>query len=320
MAHHNYYRRRSREGEIGMNHMASRLFKLRGIGLSASAALLGTLFACSGDDNSKPPAVDGDASCATSTTTVTATATGSTSGSTSKSTSTSSATSVADAATDAPVTDSAPDQSTSDAPVGPPPALNICAQLDSIYSITASERGNPWAWPAVITSGFPTKDRTGADADIHTGFDGFENLVADDCRIANFFNDGGNGLQWADNVQAWEQRIFGCPVVSDAGGLPGGFGFALVPPQDFGVDGGVPQQLTRADLKRLGDTFVEAVIEAVTTQVTDPANTNVPLDSPLLTTEQIDGIQAWVAYEETLYPSIDTSATTDTTFSHSTCP
>jgi hypothetical protein len=151
------------------------------------------------------------------------------------------------------------------------------------------------------------------------GWAGYENLIYDDCAVSNMYsaslnnpNDMGN--VWANDISAWMQRVLGCPTELAAGpdaGLSAGVGFGLVPPEIYG------SALTTADLQRLGDYFVEALVQAVANQVTDPANeTNVPANSPLLTSPQIDAIQQWVAYEETLYPNQVSS----TRFSQSSCP
>jgi hypothetical protein len=292
-----------------MNHMTSRLLKLRGVGISASAALLSTLFACSGDDTNTVIVVS-DASCSTT--------------SSSASSSSSSTATVTDAAADVSSEDAARDSGAldgtmADVSVGPPAALNLCGTLDAIFNVTPVTRNDPWGWvPTVVLGPSNLSDGATSSSDL-VGWDGYENLVGDDCNVSDIFNASFNddgGIAWANNVRAWEQRILGCTTEPDAGpeaGLPAGLGFGLVPPELYG------QLLTTADLKRLGDYYVEALIQAVANQVSDPDNLpNQPQNVALLTGDQIDAIQQWVAYEETLYPSVDT--TVSAKFSHSTCP
>jgi hypothetical protein len=316
-----------------MEH-TTRILRLRGLWIPTSAALVSTVLACSGDDNSNNNS--GDAACATSTSTVVVTHTATATGSTSGSTSTSTGTSVADAAHDAPATDSAADSSvdattdattdaTADAAAdaaadvtsGPPAPLNLCAQLDALFNVDATTRQEAWGWPSVIALGPPANlADSAANPNTYVGYGGFQGLVFVDCDIAGFYNAAGaNTGGWANNIRNWEERIFGCPAIPDAGadaGLSAGIGFGLVPSEAYGAT----QLRTTADLKRLGDTFVEAVVQAVTNQATDPSNPNVPAKAPLLTQADIDGIQAWVDYEETLYPDQANS----NTFTQSTCP
>jgi hypothetical protein len=211
------------------------------------------------------------------------------------------------------VTDAGTDSSAhdgGDASVGPPPALNLCAHMDAIFNVGSNARSNIWSWPSTIAIGFPSVLPDGGASDnTYVTWDGFQNLVFTDCNVQGFYevsviNGTGadlNGAQWQNNIQSFTQRIFGCPTAPDAGadaGLAAGFGFGLVPPELYG------NLLSTADLKRLGDLYVEAVIQAVTNAVTDPNNANVPANGALLTGDEIDGIQQWVEYEETLYPSI----------------
>jgi hypothetical protein len=284
-----------------MNHMTSRLLKLRGVGISASAALLSTLFACSGDDNTPTTViVVSDASCSTTSSTATT------------STSSSSTTTLADAAVDAEAQDA-----TADVSVGPPAPLNLCGTLDAIFNVTPETRSDPWGWVPIVVLGPTTLSDGQASSSDLVGWDGYYNLVGDDCNVADIFSASygdDQGIAWQNDVQAWEQRILGCNTYPDAGadaGLITGAGFGLVPPELYG------QLLSTADLKRLGDYYVESLIQSIGNQVSDPDNLpNQPQNVALLTSDQIDAVQQWVAYEETLYPNTIVS----TKFSHSTCP
>jgi hypothetical protein len=218
----------------------------------------------------------------------------------------------ADTGTDGHVADSsAPDGNAGDAgnpgeagnsgdagDAGPQPvALNLCGTFDAMW---------PAGLPRADAHSWPTEFIQGANP----GTEGYQSLIYADCAVEDLMaqvpaQDLG---PWLTQLEEFEYQLFGCPDPSaDAGSI----GFALVPPNLYG------QPLTSADLDRLSDWYLEAVIQAVIDQAV--TQESYPLDASyapaLLTAQQIESIRQALAAAQTLYPNIVVS----TSFSDSMC-
>jgi hypothetical protein len=117
-----------------------------------------------------------------------------------------------------------------------------------------------------------------------------------------------NYTPWQASLEAFEFELFGC---AQAGDDAGALGFQLVPSDIYG------QPLTTADLQRLSDWFLEAVIQQVANQAAIQAGVSYDGGAApaILTADQIDQIQSALLYYQSFYPdTIDSNA-----FSSSVC-
>lgn len=182
-----------------------------------------------------------------------------------------------------------------DAKLQPPPPLNMCALLDSFW---AGDRYSADGWVDQIASG------PASPSDPDYGYTGFVNTAPYDCTIANLFPSPSPSdpafADWTLAVLNFEQQFFGCGA--DAG-VDGGVQFGLIPSSIYG------QKLSTADLKRVGDWFVESINWAV-------ANRAVTNPEAILSGDQIAQIEAQIAYDETLYPDIIVSSS----YTQNSCP
>ena len=143
------------------------------------------------------------------------------------------------------------------------------------------------SWPSTIINGPSSELEDGAaNPDPDVGLIGYLDVA--DCEVGKVFDPNSvNYSDWQDQLVPFEYRFFGCPDASTDAGLE----FALVPPNLYG------QPFGPDDLKRLGDWFVSSVIQAV-------ANQSASNPNALLTSDQIDQMQAEMAYQETLYVDV----------------
>jgi hypothetical protein len=183
---------------------------------------------------------------------------------------------------------------------GPQPVvLNLCGTFDAMWP-DGLPRNSGNSWPTVFIQG-PAGT---------TPSEGYQNLVQADCAVEDLITSVpvADYSPWLTQLELFEYQLFGCldPSV-DAGSI----GFALVPPNLYG------QPLTVADLDRLSDWYLEAVIQAVI----DRAVTQepLPLDASfapgLLTADQIEDIRQALAQAQAGYPNIVAS----TAFSDPMC-
>ncbi len=181
----------------------------------------------------------------------------------------------------------------------PPPPLDLCGTLDSFWF--DETRSDDSSWPALIVSGPPSTLGDGAaNPDPDVGYFGYLNVA--DCAVGGVYATGlGDSIEWQNQLIPFAYRFFGC--AADAGADAGGNGFALVPTNMYG------QPFGPDDLKKLGDWFVQSLIQAV-------ANQSFNNPSSILTGAQIDAIEAEMAYQETLYSNIIQA----TGYHYSTCP
>jgi hypothetical protein len=284
-------------------------WKRRSAGLGICVGLTAALFACSGDDSTVTQSDAGDNADASGGQDTSMTAEDSSSpdartrqdSSSEKDSapldgSSADVTTTADAVADVVVNTDANTDAGADADadagsiVTPPPPLALCDLFDSFWN--DQTRSNSTSWPAVIINGPPPPD---PDATLI----GYTNVF--DCTVGNVFTNGLNvDLAWVDQLTPFEYQFFGC--ADDAGADAAAIGFALVPPNMYG------QPFSPDDLKKLGDWFVQSVIQAV-------ANQSAVNPQAMLTGTQIDQIQAEMTYQETLYPNILGSG-----YTYSTCP
>ena len=184
------------------------------------------------------------------------------------------------------------DVTSGDGGVQPPPPLNMCATLDSFWSYDRENLSPEWA---LWISGGPTQ----ADAPGY-GYAGFTNMVIGDCRVENIINSN-DPTAWdtyVNEVTDFAQAFFGCPIDSGTAPRP----FPLIPSYYQGP-------LTKAELQVIGEWWVSAITWAVSEQ----SMTN---GEAVLTGDQITQIEAEIAYDETLYPTIVDS----TALPNSICP
>jgi hypothetical protein len=263
-------------------------WKRLGGGLGAWVGLTTVLFACTGDDTATT-AKDAGSGDAVSTADVApgdatgkdaASAGDGPSGDTSAHDS-----SMADTATasDGGLGDSA--ASDADATTQPPAPLDLCGLLDSFWGNQV--RTAQTSWPATIIDGPSSLLEDGAvNTDPDVGLIGYLDVA--DCDVGKVFDPTVvDYTAWQDQLVPFEYRFFGCPDDSTEAGTE----FALVPPNLYG------QPFGPDDLKRLGDWFVASVVQAV-------ANQSANNPSALLTSDQIDQMQAEMAYQETQYAYI----------------
>jgi hypothetical protein len=165
-----------------------------------------------------------------------------------------------------------------DATLPVPAPADLCSTMDAIWGNVARSDANSWSTEIIKgPPGPPT-------------LLGFENVQ--DCRLADFYLSVANYTGWESQMFDYEYQIFGCPVDDAA------ISFGLVPVELSS------QVFTTADLQLIGDWYVQSVVQAV-------AN-----EGGLLTSDQIDQIEAQVAYSETMF-----SPQVDSTENHfSTCP
>ncbi len=159
-----------------------------------------------------------------------------------------------------------------------PGPTELCSTMDAIWGNVARSDANSWSTEIIKgPPGPPT-------------LLGFENVQ--DCTLADFYLSVANYTGWENQMFDYEYQIFGCPV-DDAG-----ISFGLVPVELSS------QVFTTADLRLIGDWYVESVVQAVANQ------------GGLLTSDQIGQIAAQVAYSETTFsPQVDSTAN-----HFSTCP
>jgi hypothetical protein len=275
-------------------------------GLGIWVGLTAALFACSGDDSTTPEdaAITPDGSSVQDA----SQHHDATSGDTSVDDSSKKKDSAAEAgAGDESTTDDA-DDDVADVAVQPPPALNLCTTLDSFWFIPEtgdaadSARTNPQNWPSVFLNGPSSVLADGAPStDPGVGILGYMNVF--DCNVGTIFANGlAEADAWQGQLEPAEEQFFGCKNNPDAGPVSS-LGLALVPPsmqgQPFGPD----------DLKKMGDWYVQSVIDAV-------ANQSEANPESILTGAQIDQLEADVAYQETLYTNIVPGHG----YHYSTCP
>jgi len=177
------------------------------------------------------------------------------------------------------------DSTATDATTQPPASLNLCGLFDSFWGNQL--RTATTSWPSTIVAGPSSLLQDGGpNPDPEVGYIGYINVA--DCNVGRVFDPNAVDYDaWQNQLIPFAYRFFGCP--DDA--IDAGTGFELVPPNLYG------QPFGPDDLKRLGDWFVSSVVLAVGNQ--SASNT-----SALLTGDQIDQIQAEMAYQETLYPYI----------------
>jgi hypothetical protein len=204
----------------------------------------------------------------------------------------------ADAGNDGPAMDaSMPDGDGGDA--GPRPvALDLCATFDAMWPAGLA-REDAHSWPTEFIQG-AASDNT----------EGYQNLVYADCAVWDLI--AGVPLAdygpWLSQLEGFEYQLFGCPA---PGADAGSTGFALVPPNLYG------QPLTSADLTRLSDWYLEAVIQAVIDRAVaqEPLPPDASFAPGLLTADQIESIRQALAQAQATYPNIVVS----TSFSDSMC-
>jgi hypothetical protein len=181
-----------------------------------------------------------------------------------------------------------------------PVALNLCGVFDGWWPADLA-RSSVASWPLEFVQGPPTTSIPS---------EGYEALLYADCNVVGVIANvsAPDFTPWVNQLTAFEDELFGCPL---SGADAGSIGFPLVPPNLYG------QPLTAADLNRLSDWYLEAVIQAVTDQasIQDGLPTS-PSDPALLTASQIDQIRQALAHYQTLYPNVIAS----TSFSQSMCP
>jgi hypothetical protein len=174
-----------------------------------------------------------------------------------------------------------------DGALQPPAPLDMCALMDSFWY---GQRLGGNGWPSIIAAG-PLVGNPGY------GYAGYTNAVLGDCEVLWIAN-AADPVAWGNDVTSFTEAFFGCPP--DAG-MPAR-AFPLVPKEIYG------QPLNSADLRELGDWYVESINWAVTNQaLTNP--------EALLTVDQLMQIEALIVYDESLYsPTIASNA-----FSNSQC-
>jgi hypothetical protein len=276
--------------------MARLDWKRYGAGLGIWVGITAALFACSGDDSTTPGADaspdgtgDQDASKHHDG--------GSEDASTVDSSKKKDAASGDEEVTESSTDDASDNDVTDQDVVTPPPALNLCTTFDAFWNISetgdaaATSRSTDTAWPAEILNGPPPPDPNAT-------LIGYLNVG--DCTVGGVYSNGiADATNWQNALTEFEYNFFGCKgFTADAG-----VGFALVPPMMQG------QPFSPADLKKLGDWFVQSVIQAVANQSADNAEA-------MLTGAQIDQIQAQMTYQESLYSNINSKKKG---FTYSTC-
>jgi hypothetical protein len=164
-------------------------------------------------------------------------------------------------------------------------------------------RADANSWPTVFIQGPVVAAGT-------TPSEGYQNLVYADCAVEDLIAEAplSDYGPWLSQLEALEYQLFGCP---DPGVDAGSIVFALVPPYLYG------QPLTAADLNRLSDWYLEAVIQAVIDRAVaqEPLPVDAGVTPGLLTADQIESIRQALAYYQASYPNIVAS----TAFSDSMC-